>query len=150
MPKKADANQSLFTAAARACGLLVQPIHEVGRGVPDLIVAGVDKNTGAIALWLVELKCNVWNFSSPAPSPAYWKDTLTPDELAWHEKWAATPVIINNRLRWILYKFHWLDSEIETRLAQLPFNPAVKAALRAVERRDGCVSPEIMATIEFD
>lgn len=144
MPKKADANQSLFTAAARACGLLVQPIHECGNGVPDLIVAGYHP-AGTWKQLLVELKCNDWIIP---PTDPRWINTLTKDEQAWHVEWRHAPVLITNRLRWVLAWFGWDDDDIRAGLAGLAQDKGVRVALRAVERRDGAVSSALMATIE--
>ena len=148
MAKKADRNQGLFMAAARTCGLLVQPIHEVGQGVPDLIVSGGARTGGDVEMLLVELKCNDWIIP---PSDPRWLDTLTPDEQAWHRLWRfRAPVIITNRVGWVLDRFGWSDDEIRRVLAPIAEAPAVRAALRKIEQDgDGTVPPEVRATIEW-
>jgi hypothetical protein len=68
---KVDANQSLITKALRSAGAFVQPLHTVGGGCPDLLVAYRGK-------WAVlEIKDG-----SKPPS----QRKLTADELEWHGK----------------------------------------------------------------
>lgn len=50
MAKRVDANQSEIVAALRAIGCTVQDLHEVGRGVPDIMVSYKGK------LFLFEIK----------------------------------------------------------------------------------------------
>lgn len=149
MPKKADRNQSLFTAAARALGFHILPIHTIGKGAPDLIVSGEMRNhtPAEHRLYLVELKCNDWTIP---PTDPRWVNTLTRDEQDWHIKWRMSPLVITNRLSWTLRCFGWTADQVRQALTRLTDDPGVKSALRAIERRDGEVSAEIMATIEFD
>lgn len=143
---KIDRNQPLAVAGLRALNFLVQPIHECGGGVPDLIVSG-DHPGGMWRLLLVELKCNDWIIPSNDPR---WQDTLTPDELDWHRRWRYAPVMTTNRLRWILSWFGWPDDYIRAELDTLPDAPGVKAALRKIERKCGLVEDDVMATILYE
>ena len=56
MPKRVDANQRTIVRALRSLGFSVLHLHAVGRGCPDLLVAGLDRRTGEIADVLVELR----------------------------------------------------------------------------------------------
>ena len=78
---RVDANQSAITKALRNAGAFVQPLHTVGDGCPDLLVAFRGKFS------LIEVKDG-----SKVPSAR----RLTPDEEAWHAKAAAkgAPVFI--------------------------------------------------------
>jgi len=69
---KVDANQPAIVAGLRQRGIKVQPIHQLGKGVPDLLV-GVRRE-----LHLIEIKM-----------PG---EKLTDDEATWHDKWAGLPV----------------------------------------------------------
>ena len=146
MPKRADANQPLAVAALRALGFLVQPIHECGGGIPDLIVSGRRGNV-VHPMLLVELKCNLWTVP---PHDPRWTNTLTPDEQKWHADWRYANIMITNRARWILTWFGWGDDEIREALTALPAHPLVRRALAETRRKYGEISPEIMATIEFE
>ncbi len=79
---KVDDNQATITAAFRALGCTVQPIHTVGRGVPDLLVATPDGRN-----CLVEVKDG-----SKPPS----KRRLTPDEERWIAGWNGPVWIVND------------------------------------------------------
>jgi hypothetical protein len=74
-----DANQARVVAALRRVGASVQPLHAVGKGVPDLLVGfrGVT--------WLVECKDG-----SKRPSSR----KLTPDQVEWHAAWRGGPVAV--------------------------------------------------------
>lgn len=145
--KRVDRNQPLAVAALRTLGFLVEPVHAKGGGFPDLVVAGDDNHGGACDMVLVELKCNDWLFP---PSHPRWQTTLTPDERAWHVDWRHAPVIITNRVRYVLDWFSWYPDEIKTALAALPDNPLVRAALAAVKRKYGTVEDDVMATILWE
>lgn len=68
---RVDANQSVITKALRSAGAFVQPLHTIGDGCPDLLVAYKGK-------WaLIELKDG-----SKPPS----QRKLTKDEEQWHAK----------------------------------------------------------------
>jgi hypothetical protein len=66
---KVDANQSLIVSALRNAGAFVQPLHMVGKGVPDLLAI----RRGVV--YLLEVK----DGTKPASARK-----LTPDESAWH------------------------------------------------------------------
>jgi hypothetical protein len=68
---KVDANQSAITKALRSAGAFVQPLHSIGQGCPDLLVAYRGK-------WSV---LEVKDGDKP-PS----QRKLTPDEQEWHER----------------------------------------------------------------
>lgn len=70
---KVDRNQPAITAALRAAGWTVKPLHAVGQGFPDLAVAKTGVNL------LVEVKM-----------PG---EKLTPDEIEFHAAWPG-PIII--------------------------------------------------------
>lgn len=74
MPKRVDANQADIVRALRQIGATVQTLHEVGRGVPDLLV-GYDYRD-----FLLEVK---------APD-----GRLTDDELLWQHKWKGQVAIV--------------------------------------------------------
>lgn len=69
--RRVDRNQGEIVIALRRAGAFVEPIHELGGGVPDLLV-------GFRGVWfLLEVK----DWMQP-PS----KRELTPDEKEWHQK----------------------------------------------------------------
>lgn len=64
--RRVDANQKAITMGLRRIGAFVQPIHTVGRGCPDLLVAYGGR-------WFIaEIKTR--------------NGTLTDDEIEWHER----------------------------------------------------------------
>ena len=136
---KADKNQPLAVATLRHLGFLVQPTHTLGKGAPDFIVLGAihGENYPSHRLVWVELKCG--------------SGKLTPDEEDWHIEWNQWPVVIvASTVAKILKAFRWTNDEIHAALANITKAPAVRAALRKIEKRDGEVAPEILATIEFE
>lgn len=66
---KVDANQSAIVAALRGLGALVEPMHAVGGGFPDLLVMHRGRT------FLVEVK-------DGGKPPSARK--LTPDQVTWH------------------------------------------------------------------
>lgn len=78
---KVDSNQAEIVAALRRIGASVQPIHTLGRGVPDLLVGYRGRNL------LLEVKDG-----SLAPS----RRALTPDEQAWADSWCGAVEIVLN------------------------------------------------------
>ena len=66
---RTDSNHQQIVEELRQVGAVVQSLHQVGGGVPDLLVAYRGRN------WLFEVK-----------TPT---GTLTPDEAAWHREWAV-------------------------------------------------------------
>lgn len=76
---KIDANQPAIVAALRALGAFVQPLHTVGQGCPDLLVAFRGQTL------LVEVK----DGSKPPSARA-----LTPDQKMWHANWQGGPLAV--------------------------------------------------------
>lgn len=70
--KRIDTNQPLLMKQIRACGFSVFTAHELGKGVPDIIVGAFGKN------YLLEVK-------DPGKPPS--KRKLTPDEIEFHSAW---------------------------------------------------------------
>ena len=81
MPKRVDANQRDIVQAIRQYGARVLPIHELGKGAPDLLVGYKGKNL------LIEVK-------DGAKSPSRRK--LTEDEQVWHELWKGQVAVITS------------------------------------------------------
>jgi len=78
---RVDRNQKEITQALRSIGASVQPLHTVGQGVPDLLVAIAGFNV------LIEVKDG-----EKPPS----QQKLTPDQIDWHSKWKAPVYIVNS------------------------------------------------------
>jgi hypothetical protein len=76
---KVDTNQSGVVKALRKVGAIVQPLHMVGVGCPDLLV-GYRRQT-----FLLEVKDG-----ERRPS----EQKLTPDQEGWHREWRGLPVAI--------------------------------------------------------
>lgn len=76
---RVDANQSSIVLALRQIGATVQPLHMVGRGVPDLLIGYRGQN------FLLEVK-------DGRRPPSQRK--LTNDEQAWHEAWRGVVHIV--------------------------------------------------------
>ena len=77
---KIDINQPELVRQLRSIpGCTVQPLHDVGGGVPDLAVGWMGVN------YFLEIKNN-----SLPPS----KRRLTSDEKRWHSKWAGQVAIV--------------------------------------------------------
>ena len=74
---RVDANQKLITAALRAVGAEVQPIHQLSHGVPDLMVCYRGQ------IYLMEVKDG-----DKPPS----QRKLTADEASWHARWPVQVV----------------------------------------------------------
>lgn len=74
MASRVDANQREIVAALRDAGRTVQCLHDVGRGVPDLLVSYRGRN------FLLEVK---------APG-----GTLTPTQRLWHGAWDAPVSVV--------------------------------------------------------
>ena len=71
---KVDINQPDIISSLRAVGALVQPLHGVGKGCPDLLVGFRNK------LFLIEVK----NGDAPKGD-----QKLTTDQEKWHLMWAG-------------------------------------------------------------
>lgn len=78
---KVDANQPEIVSLLRRLGCSVQPIHMVGRGVPDLLLGIAGRN------FIVELK------DGRKPPSAR---KLTPDEQEWHQNWLGQVDVIES------------------------------------------------------
>jgi hypothetical protein len=78
---KVDTNQKEITAALRRAGCTVQPLHTVGRGVPDLLVGFRGQN------FLLELKDG-----SKRPS----ERKLTDDQQEWHQQWRGQVAVVES------------------------------------------------------
>ena len=76
-----DANQKDIVKALRQIGCSVQPLHNVGNGVPDLLVGVNSLNL------LIEVKDG-----SKSPSD----QKLTTDQGNWHDAWRGQVQIINS------------------------------------------------------
>jgi hypothetical protein len=76
---RVDDNQGEIVAALRKIGATVQPIHQIGKGCPDLLVGWRGMNT------LLELKDG-----DKVPS----KRKLTQDEVDWHEAWRGQVAVV--------------------------------------------------------
>lgn len=79
--RKVDSNQAEITAALRQVGASVQPIHTLGKGVPDLLVGFRLEN------FILEIK-------DGAKPPSAQK--LTPDETEWHARWRGNVHIVRD------------------------------------------------------
>lgn len=66
---RVDNTQADIVKALRMAAMTVQPLHTIGKGVPDLLVGWRGRNV------LLELKTG--------------NARLTADETGWHEKWAG-------------------------------------------------------------
>ena len=76
---RTDRNQSEIVSAFRRAGATVQPLHQVGRGCPDLLVGFSGLNL------LVEVK-------NPDKPPS--ARQLTEDQVRWHESWRGQVAVI--------------------------------------------------------
>ena len=75
-PRRVDANQAEIVAALRAMGAHCQDLHDVGRGVPDLLVAYAGRLT------LIEVK---------APGAR-----LNSREALWHRLWPIPVAVVHS------------------------------------------------------
>lgn len=69
---RADRNQPEIVAALRKVGVVVQPLHTIGRGIPDLLC------TFGGRTFLVEIK---------DPTKPKSDRQLTPTQRKWHAEW---------------------------------------------------------------
>ncbi len=76
MAKRVDSNQREIVEALRQIGASVEPIHMVGRGVPDLLV-GFRGQT-----FVLEVKARTGR--------------LTADELDWHLRWRGQKAVVRS------------------------------------------------------
>ena len=78
---KVDANQAKVVAALRAIGASVQPLHQIGKGCPDLLVCHYGK------LFLLEVKDG-----AKPPSDR----RLTDDQKNWIAKWPGPVYVVTS------------------------------------------------------
>lgn len=76
--RRADGNQPAIVAALRKAGASVQPLHTVGQGVPDLLVA-FDRT------FVMEIK---------DPSKPKSDRKLTPAQQKWHDGWIGEKHVV--------------------------------------------------------
>ena len=76
---KVDLNQAQIVLALRKVGAKVEMLHQLGHGVPDILVGFRNQ------LMLMEIKDG-----SLPPSGR----KLTPDEQEWHDAWSGFPVYV--------------------------------------------------------
>lgn len=81
MAKRTDSNHSEIVTALRRLGCTVQSLHEVGHGVPDLLIGIRGQNL------LAEVK-------DGEKSPS--RRQLTPDEREWHTAWRGQVAVISS------------------------------------------------------
>ena len=79
---KTDDNQAEIVAALRVVGCSVLPLHAVGQGCPDLLVA-----TRQGEMVLIEIKDG-----SKPPSAR----KLTPDQIAFHAAWRGRIAVVTS------------------------------------------------------
>jgi hypothetical protein len=79
--RKVDDNQAEIVQALRDAGASVQPIHTIGRGCPDLLVAFRNCN------YVFEVK------DGRKPPSAR---VLTDDEVRWHREWNGPVEIVSS------------------------------------------------------
>lgn len=72
--RRTDGNQAEIVAALREAGRFVEVLSDVGRGVPDLLVAWSGRSL------LMEVKMP--------------KEKLTPDQIDWHRRWKGPAVAV--------------------------------------------------------
>lgn len=82
---RVDSNQAEIVDALRKAGCSVALLHQLGSGVPDLLV-GCKGKDGPINL-LMEVK-------DGNKSP--WERRLTADELEWHEGWRGQVQVVES------------------------------------------------------
>ena len=78
--KRTDRNQSEIAAALRDAGYSVEPLSAVGAGIPDLLVGGVDRNSGEVRTWLMEIKTD--------------RGKLTPRQQEWRAAWRGQYAVV--------------------------------------------------------
>jgi hypothetical protein len=76
---RADRNQPEIVAALRKAGAVVQPLHTVGTGVPDLLVAFRNRTL------VMEVK---------DPSKPKADRQLTPAQVKWHAMWTGEKHVV--------------------------------------------------------
>lgn len=77
--RRADGNQPQIIEAMRSIGAVVQPLHTVGGGVPDLLVAFRNRTL------VVEVK---------DPTKPKADRQLTPAQVKWHAMWTGEKHVV--------------------------------------------------------
>lgn len=77
---RADENQPDIVKALRLAGAVVQHLHAVGAGCPDLLVGFGGRN------YLLEVK-------DPSKPPS--RRALTPDQVTWHGLWRGQVSVVH-------------------------------------------------------
>lgn len=77
--RRADGNQPEIVKALRAAGAVVQPLHTVGQGVPDLLVAFRNRT------FVMEVK---------DPTKPKSDRQLTPAQKKWHDMWTGEKHVV--------------------------------------------------------
>lgn len=80
---KVDDNQAAIVKALRDAGAIVEPLHAVGKGCPDLLVGYQRFN------WLIEVK----DGSKPPSARG-----LTDRQILWHSVWRGQVAIAESEL----------------------------------------------------
>ena len=106
---KVDANQAEIVADLRACGVSVQPLHAVGKGVPDLLCGWRGRNV------LIEIKDG-----NKVPSA----QKLTPDQADWHDTWRGQ-VAVANSIEQAL-EIIGFDVPPQDRMVSIPFKGQIR------------------------
>ena len=78
--RKKDANQNPIVDMLVDAGYSVQDMSTVGGGLTDLLVGGIDRNTGEPRNWLFEVKTA--------------KGKLNPLQVQWHAAWRGPVHVI--------------------------------------------------------
>lgn len=78
MPKRVDENQPDIVAALRAVGAIVQHLHEVGGGCPDILVS----HPRSVNNYLMEIKSA--------------RGKLTTRERDWHDEWRGQVAVVRS------------------------------------------------------
>lgn len=76
---RVDENQAEIIEALRQCGVFVQPLHTVGKGVPD-------------AMWSISGRMGLLEFKDGRKSPSHRR--LTPDQQRWFAAWQGPPIAV--------------------------------------------------------
>lgn len=76
---RADRNQPEIVAAMRAIGAVVQPLHTVGSGVPDVLVSYKNRTL------VMEIK---------DPTKPKADRQLTPAQVKWHAMWTGEKHVV--------------------------------------------------------
>lgn len=79
---KVDANQSDIVCSLRAVGAMVEHLHAVGKGCPDIMVGFRGQNV------LFEIKDG-----DKPPS----QQKLTPQQVKWHDEWKGQVHVVRDK-----------------------------------------------------